>query len=373
MLEHIIITHIYFLRGYYRSWWNPHFQWQKHVDSQRKTPGFLGCYMAVHFFAQDRDLKAMKNNWKTNEHFAAFVSEFELADVEYEIDDLADKYFARADAIHTKHFSQWTTNYLHIALAGDNVPARYIANWLLEIPIPSDLPMEYYSEKHDTMINTTFCGRFLVSNNNPSDYQAKEFYTLHRDAIQEIAEGNKMWGEIASEKMIHFRQYVTEKWFIVSSNTQLVERWVKDSNECTISGKDECFSSIIAICRSSTVFEYKLEAKEEAERRVLKGNQYITSGRKGDRINRKTNQLELGTNKLRNIRGSSYSALVIKKTMIRNDELQSNENMEHIRSSIRQKLTSKGDQFRTARIDKSVEKYAHVLPSDAPIPILNAI
>ena len=126
--EHIIIAHIYFLRGYYRSWWNPHFQWQKHVDSRTKAPGFLGCHMAVHFFVQDRDLKAIKNNWKTNEHFAAFVSEFELADSEYAIDDIADKYFARADAIHTKHFFQWRNDYLHIALAGDDVPARYIAN-----------------------------------------------------------------------------------------------------------------------------------------------------------------------------------------------------------------------------------------------------
>ena len=235
------------------------------------------------------------------------------------------------------------------------------------------MPIEYYSEKHRTMISTTLCGQFLVSNNNPSDYQAKEFYTLHRDAIQEIAEGNKLWGETASEKMILFRQYITKKWFIVSSNTKLVERWVKDSNECTISGKDESSSTIIAICRSSTVFEYKLEARDEAERRVLKGNQYITSGKKGERINRKTNQLELRTNKLRNIRGSSYSALVIKKTIIRNEKLESNKNMGHVRSSIRRKLTSKGDQFNTARIDKSVENYAHILLSDAPIPIRNAI
>ena len=121
------------------------------------------------------------------------------------------------------------------------------------------------------------------------------------------------------------------------------------------------------------MFEYKLEARDEAERRVLKGNQFITSGKKGERINQKTNQLELRTNKLRNIRGSSYSALVIRKTIIRNEKLESNKNMGHVRSSIRRKLTSKGDQFNTARIDKSVEKYAHILLSDAPIPIRNAI
>ena len=145
--------------------------------------------MAVHFFVQDRDLKAMKHNWKINEHFAAFVSEFELADVEYAIEDIADKYFTRADVIHTKHFSQWRDNYLHIALAGDSVPARYIANWLLEIPIPNDLPLDYYSEMHKTTFNTSLCGQFLILNNTPSDYRNKDFYTLHRDAIKEMAEG----------------------------------------------------------------------------------------------------------------------------------------------------------------------------------------
>ena len=48
-------------------------------------------------------------------------------------------------------------------------------------------------------------------------------------------------------------------------------------------------------------------------------------------------------------------------------------NVEQIRSNIRQKLTSKGDQFKTARIDKSIEKYAQVLLSDEPMQAPNAI
>ena len=161
--------------------------------------------MAVHFFVQDRDLKAIKSNWKTNEHFAEFVSEFELADVEYAMEDIADKYFTRADAIHTKHFSQWRNDYLHIALAGDNVPARSIANWLLELPIPDDMSLEYYSKKHKTTINTSVCGQFLISNNTNSKYTCKEFFRIHRQAVQEIAEGRKLWGDTVSEKMIKFR------------------------------------------------------------------------------------------------------------------------------------------------------------------------
>ena len=42
-------------------------------------------------------------------------------------------------------------------------------------------------------------------------------------------------------------------------------------------------------------------------------------------------------------------------------------------SKILQKITSKGDQINTARIDSSIEKYARVLLSDTPMPVPNAI
>ena len=67
-------------------------------------------------------MKIIRNKWKTNEHFAAFVSKFELANAEYKIDDLADKYFKQADLIHTKYFCKWRDNYLHLVLVGRKCP-----------------------------------------------------------------------------------------------------------------------------------------------------------------------------------------------------------------------------------------------------------
>ena len=80
--------------------------------------------------------------------------------------------------------------------------------------------------------------------------------------------------------------------FIVVSNTHLVERWVKDSNECTYSGKDPHFASLIGMCRSTTVFEYKSESLKQAHCRVLKGNQFVTSGKVDERICKKTGEVE---------------------------------------------------------------------------------
>ena len=77
-----------------------------------------------------------------------FVSEFQLTDAEYPIEKLAHRYFKQNDSIHTKHLSQRGYKYLHLALAGGNIHARYVENWIPELPITNDLPLDYYSDKH---------------------------------------------------------------------------------------------------------------------------------------------------------------------------------------------------------------------------------
>ena len=80
--------------------------------------------------------------------------------------------------------------------------------------------------------------------------------------------------------MQKFEDYIKKEWLIVVSNTQLVERLVKDSNKCTLSEKSDHFVSIIAVCCSAAVFDYKEDAKIEAEGWELKGNQFKTKGMK---------------------------------------------------------------------------------------------
>ena len=111
--------------------------------------------------------------------------------------------------------------------------------------------------------------------------------------MKEIAEGACLWEGEGSEAMLKFRGYIKDNWFIVVTNTQLVERWVKDSNECTHSGKDDIFSSMIAICRSTTVFDYKEQAKAAARERILKGNQHMATGQIGTRTHKKSGKIEL--------------------------------------------------------------------------------
>ena len=74
--EAMIVTHLLFLKGYCSSWWNPHFNWHKHVDEQTKVAGFLACHMAVYYYVQHRELEYLSSNWKSHPKFALFVSQF---------------------------------------------------------------------------------------------------------------------------------------------------------------------------------------------------------------------------------------------------------------------------------------------------------
>jgi len=62
--------------------------------------------------------------------------------------------------------------------------------------------------------------------------------------------------------MLKSRKCIESNWFIVVMNTQLVDRWVKYSHECTHTVKDDHIASLIAIFRSATVLYYKHMVKQ---------------------------------------------------------------------------------------------------------------
>ena len=201
-------------------------------------------------------------------------------------------------------------------------------------------------------------GAFLTHNLDRATLLTKEFFRTHRDAIVSLSEGVKLWEGEGSEALKTFRNYVKSNWFIVVTNTQLVERWVKDSNECTHSGKEEHIASLIAMCRSATVFEYKYQAKEAAKTRALRGNRYLSAGMIGDRIVKKTGEFESNTNKISDVRGAHYAAIVISNTIERSKLLELMQIKNSERLKIRKQLTSRVDQLRTKRTEHTVESYA---------------
>ena len=157
-----------------------------------------------------------------------------------------------------------------------------------------------------------------------------------------------------------FQNYIKRNWLPIVTNTQLVERWVKDSNECTYTGKDDHFASMIGLCRSSTVFDYKEYAKADFNQRALKGNRFTSGGKFGERIIKKTGQIESKKMRVKDVRGYHYTKVVIEKTMRRNEVLSNTAN-EDKRKLLRDKLTLKDNRFSQAREDETIERYAAIL------------
>ena len=161
-----------------------------------------------------------------------------------------------------KYFERWRTKYLYIVLAGNNIPATALENWLLDRnPYRTKPTIQYDATLHGWTINITLLVAFLTNSITPIDYHTYDFFLNHVAAIKELAEGKQIWVNGMSESMIRFQEYIELHWLPIVTNTQLVERWVKDSNECPYTGKDDHFASMVGVCHSSTVFEYKEVAK----------------------------------------------------------------------------------------------------------------
>ena len=170
-------------------------------------------------------------------------------------------------------------------LGGEPQPAAYLARWLVGRGLLLTLA-SYESKKHHCTVNLHSMMEFRTKDKTPEEYHSKEFFCLHKPAIEEIFLGKEIKDNNAIECVKQFYTYVKHLFFTVSTNTQIVELWFKDANKCFVSGKDEHFTSLVGICCSATVFEYKHGAKIEAKECVLKGNQFLTKGKMSERIDK---------------------------------------------------------------------------------------
>ena len=355
--EPMLLSHVEFLHAYVSVWWDRHFQWLKHVDAETQTPGFLAVHMPLRYFLLTKELNDLAENWKEKKEFENFVREFPQ-ESDYTKEELAKLFFGRVKNRLHKHFSQWKDKCLFLMLGGEPQPATYLAHWLVGRGLPP--PASFESKKHHCTVDLHAMMAFLTKDKTPEEYHSKEFFHLHKPAIEEIALGKEIRDNDASECVKQFYTYVKHSFFTVCTNTQLVERWVKDANECFASGKDEHFASLVGICRSATVFEYKHDAKIEAKERVLKGNRFLTKGKMGERIDKQTGLVEKQDNdKVKvNVRGASFTNLVVRNTKERSRKLDCLKVSREESTRVRNLLSSKIKQLSTIRTSTTLEKYS---------------
>ena len=125
------------------------------------------------------------------------------------------------------------------------------------------------------------------------------------EQITVMANGTgRLWDDDCVQ-MLPLRKYVQEKWLKIATNSQLAERWVKDSNECTATSKDEKMANIYAIIRSRTVMYFNDDCRREYIDHIRKATKFFTQGKLGERTDKRTGLVEIVNEKRRDeMRGS---------------------------------------------------------------------
>jgi len=109
----------------------------------------------------------------------ALVQEFPSNNEQYTATSLANEFFDRVKDRHENHFNQWYHKYLYLVLSGESIPASYIASWIIGRELPSG---SYVSTKHKTTIDIAEMGAFLTSGSTPIDLWSKPFFELNYNA-----------------------------------------------------------------------------------------------------------------------------------------------------------------------------------------------
>ena len=123
--------------------------------------------------------------------------------------------------------------------------------------------------------------------------QHSKFYLYYFVALNQISNGASVWDEHMCDETRDFKRCACNNWMNVPLNTQIYERWVKDSQKLSlVNGKSEKYYCQLTMCRCTTVMEFKNIAMDRVKSEIMKENKNYTSGIIGERVNKLTGDLD---------------------------------------------------------------------------------
>eukprot|EP00560_Eucampia_antarctica_P002894 CAMPEP_0197840184 /NCGR_PEP_ID=MMETSP1437-20131217/45456_1 /TAXON_ID=49252 ORGANISM="Eucampia antarctica, Strain CCMP1452" /NCGR_SAMPLE_ID=MMETSP1437 /ASSEMBLY_ACC=CAM_ASM_001096 /LENGTH=226 /DNA_ID=CAMNT_0043449749 /DNA_START=1145 /DNA_END=1822 /DNA_ORIENTATION=- len=116
-------------------------------------------------------------------------------------------------------------------------------------------------------------------------------------------------------------------------------------------------ANIYAMVRSYTVLQFQKDANDVLSDRARKGNLYFESGKKGERVDRRTGMVEVtaADAKDSDIRGSIFLEVVLKRTIQMQKELEKVGNNGGARQQIKQHLITDDSRFETILRNTEIE------------------
>ena len=269
---------LYLLTAFHTSWLFPHFKYlQLGDDKAGNTPSFQGRNMLVRYYLMDSDIQNLKQEWKTNEHFAQYVSSLNALPMnEKKIQELKLTHFFRytEDSLH-KHFGIWSTDLLFLSLFSNQFTATQVANLILgRRKIAIDV--EFNDSNHHRTINVRSFQNWLIQKCTIATLMTTRILPVvkeNMDAIELIAQGKDIWME-RNPTLYSFRLLYLIRYSALPTNTQFTERGVKESGYVSLGCRGETNRSVLAIARSKVLPDALKRGREEIsveKKRQLQG------------------------------------------------------------------------------------------------------
>ena len=332
-----IMNDLYLLTAFHCSWLFPHFKYLQLGDEKAgNTPSFQGRNMLVRYYLMDSDIQNLKQEWKTNEHFAQYVSSLNQLPIdEKKIQERKLTHFFRytEDSLH-KHFGIWSTDLLFLSLFSNQLTATQVANLILgrrEIA----MDVEFNDSNHHRTINMRLFQNWLIRKCTVTTLMTTRILPVvqeNMDAIELIAQGKDIWME-RNPTLYSFRLLYLIRYSALPTNTQFTERGVKESGYVSLGRRGEANRSVLAIARSKLLPDALKRGREE-----------------------------ISVEKKRQLQGKIKTNILmqeLKKNTIKVKQLQNRRNLDGIdtlaeKRDVKQSLTSDVLQFKKERIDTKV-------------------
>ena len=344
----VIMNDLDLLVGFHNAFIFPHFKFLQRGDPKTGgTPSFLGRHCTVRYYLMMMDIEDIKaEKWLDNIHFKHFrdsLSNLSVEEQEQQKKKLT--YFTHyIEQSIIKHFHQWVDRLFFLGLFGDQPMARSFARHIRGNETNSIRgDCNYYSTFHAKTINLLKFDRWVRSNVTfACIMQARSIpiITNHPEAIRLVDIGNDIWADDCGPLLLDLRNNYLHTFAALPTNTQFVERGVKESGYVSLGRRGEENRTILAIARGKDLPDALSSGREQMRREDKDEDGSKRCQLKGKR---KTIALMKGI----------YSH---NEEMRRVRDLHSEEEYHSKRRRIKDSLTKPSIQFKKERINRKVDK-----------------
>ena len=213
------------------------------------------------------DIKGSK--WLEHEKFKDFVSSLQILSAEEQEQQKRKlNFFVQyLEASIRKHFQQWIDRLFFLGIFGDQPMARSIARHIIGNTTNSiRTGCKYYSDFQKRTINLHEYDRWIsgsVSYSTVMNARSLPIVADNYEALRLIAIGEDMWRCDASPILISFRNQFLMQYPALPTNTQFVERGVKESGYVCLGRRCEENRTILTIARGKVLPEALAKGREE--------------------------------------------------------------------------------------------------------------